>query len=394
MRLFSTETKLSVTGSATTQVRVAESGAALELEGVNLSIGNNDILKDINWQIMPLERWALVGKNGAGKSTLLKALTGSGGEMINIRDGQIAVGKKARMGYLEQKGVSGSTMSVREEVSSRMDRYRAAALQMEATEKCVVDGDTSEEALTALEEATIEFEAAGGYTVNQKISSVLKGLGFLESDYDRLCAEFSGGWQMRIALARLLLSEPDLLLLDEPTNHLDKGARDWLGTYLSRYAGTLLLVSHDEELLNVAASSIAEVRGGKVELYKSRSHDQWVVEREERVRNAQALYDANVKEIERLQGFVDRFGAKTMGASMAQSRLKTIEKLEAQQVVPPNVDDGPAPVLRLPKPPRGTKELLRYYPLYLYLPLYPLYLYLPLYPLYLYLPLYPSYLTH
>lgn len=119
------------------------------------------------------------------------------------------------MGYLEQKGVSGSTKTVREEVSSRMDRLRAATVALEAAERAVTEGDTSDAALIALEESQIEFEAAGGYTVDQKIANVLKGLGFLEEDYDRLCAEFSGGWQMRIALARLLLSEPDLLLLDE-----------------------------------------------------------------------------------------------------------------------------------------------------------------------------------
>eukprot|EP01036_Dinobryon_divergens_P028535 gene28535-37493_t len=301
---------------------------------------------------MPKERWALVGRNGAGKSTLLKALTGNGGENVNIREGSISLAKKARMGYLEQKGVSGSTKTVREEVSSRMDRLRAATASLEAAEKAVTDGDTSDAALIALEESQIEFEAAGGYTVDQKIGNVLKGLGFLEEDYDRYCAEFSGGWQMRIALARLLLSEPDLLLLDE-------GARDWLGKYLANYDGTLLVVSHDTELLSTAANSIAEVRGGKLELYKSRSHDQWMVEREERVRNAQALYEANQREIARLQGFVDRFGAKTMGASMAQSRLKTIEKLEATGPEAPQVVDEPPPFLRLPNPPRGSQRLLQ-----------------------------------
>ena len=105
--------------------------------------------------------------------------------------------------------------------------------------------------------------------MEQKIGGVLKGLGFLEEDYDRVCSEFSGGWQMRIALARLLLSEPDLLV-DEPTNHLDKGAKEWLCNYLSTYDGTLLVVSHDTNLLNNAVNSIAEVRGGTVELYKSR----------------------------------------------------------------------------------------------------------------------------
>ena len=298
---------------------------------------------------------------GVGKSTFLKAITGKGGENVSIRQGEVLIAKKARMGYLEQKGVSGSTNTVRLEVSSRMDRLAAAIKGMEYAEKVVSEGLTSEDALKALEEASIEFEAAGGYTSEQKIANVLKGLGFIEEDYDRSVSEFSGGWQMRIALARLLLSEPDLLLLDEPTNHLDKAARSWLGEYLSQYDGTLLVVSHDVQLLETAVNSIAEVRGGTVELYKSRNHAQWVVEREERVRAAQSAFEANQKEIARLQSFVDRFGAKTMGATLAQSRLKTIEKLEDQM---PNGDpslkikEGPKPFLKLPTPPRGSQQLL------------------------------------
>ena len=153
------------------------SGAALEMSGVCLSIGNNDVMTDVNWCILPKERWALVGQNGAGKSTLLKAITQTGGEMVSIREGEVLIAKKARMGYLEQKGVSGSTKTVREEVSSRMDRLTAATAALEKAETAVAEGDTSEEALVALEEANTDFEAAGGYTVEQKIGNVLKGLG-------------------------------------------------------------------------------------------------------------------------------------------------------------------------------------------------------------------------
>ena len=151
----------------------------MDLENVCISIGNNDIISKINWSIMPRERWGLVGPNGAGKSTLLKALTKTGGEMLSIREGEISLSKKARLGYLEQKGVSGSTKTVREETTSRMDRVTIAKEELERAEKAVIDGDTSDEALSALEEANVEFEAAGGYTIEQKIANVLKGLGFL-----------------------------------------------------------------------------------------------------------------------------------------------------------------------------------------------------------------------
>ena len=344
---------------ASVKLGYIQSGAAMELKDVCISIGNNDILNNLNWAILPGERWGLVGKNGEGKSTLLKALTNSG-ENISVRKGDVLLSNKYRLGYLEQKGVSGSTMTVRQEVTSRMERLAAATKALEHAEKLVGDGDTSEEALKLLEDASMEFEEAGGYTVEQKISNVLKGLGFLTDDYDRLCSEFSGGWQMRIALARLLLSDPDLLILDEPTNHLDKGARDWLGSYLGKYEGTLLLVSHDENLLKTAVNSIAEVQSGDVQLFKSRTHDQWLVEREERVKAIAAAYEASQREIARMQEFVDRFGAKTMGASLAQSRMKTIEKLEAAAPVAPRTqaDTGPVARLRLPTPPRGSQILL------------------------------------
>jgi ATPase subunit of ABC transporter with duplicated ATPase domains len=306
----------------------------------------------------------------------LRALTGDKGESITVRQGSISVSNKARVGYLEQKGVSGSTKTVREEVVSRMDRLQQATKQLEAAEQAVCDGDTSEAALSALEDANAEFELAGGFTVEKRVANVLEGLGFSEEDYEKRCSEFSGGWQMRIALARLLLCAPDLLILDEPSNHLDQRAKDWLGKYLAAFDGTLLVVSHDSALLAAATTSIAEVREGAIDLFKSRSHDQWQVERVERVRAQQALYEAKQREIARLQVFVDRFGAKTMGASMAQSRLKTIEKIAAS--LPDRVSPLPMPaatpsasaststststssasVLQLPAPPRGGGEEL------------------------------------
>ena len=215
---------------ASTRRFSSSSGAVMDIKSVCLSIGNNDLISNINWEMMPKERWALVGPNGSGKSTLLKALTGTGGEMVSVREGDIAIARNKRLGYLEQKGVSGSKMTVREEVTSRMDRLSKAQIALDIATKALESGDTSEKSLNEFEDATNEFESAGGYVVEQKIANVLKGLGFVEDDYDRKCSDFSGGWQMRIALARLLLSEPDLLILDEPTNHLDKGAKNWLGT--------------------------------------------------------------------------------------------------------------------------------------------------------------------
>ena len=333
-------------------------GAAISCSRVCISIGNNDIMNNVEWNIMPGDRWGLVGENGAGKSTLFRAITGN--NEVKVREGNIQISKKLQLGYLEQKGVSGSTRSVWDEVMSQMTRVQTATRALEEKETQVAEGDCSEETLSALNDAVTEFEAAGGYTVGQKVEGVLKGLGFAESGFKKGCDEFSGGWQMRIALGRLLLSEPDLLLLDEPTNHLDLSARTWLAQFLAKYEGTLLVVSHDEPLLKTACSSIAECRAGRVELYKSRSFTQWQSEREERVKVQQATWESTQREIARLQSYVDRFGAKTMGAVKGQEYLRQIEKLERSTAAPPEALSGvaPRPPIRFATPPRGSQELL------------------------------------
>lgn len=164
-----------------------------------------------------------------------------------------------------------------------------------------MEGDSSSEALTSLDNAQTAFQLAGGYNVQQRISTVLKGLGFTDEQQELTCDTFSGGWQMRIALAKLLLSEPNLLVLDEPTNHLDDNAKNWLGEYLSNYKGTVIIVSHDVSLLKRAVRSIAEIQHNKVELYKSRSYDQWKLERVEREKAVVSEYESGIEDIAKLQ---------------------------------------------------------------------------------------------
>mmetsp|Transcript_136006 Transcript_136006/g.235939 ORF Transcript_136006/g.235939 Transcript_136006/m.235939 type:complete len:865 (-) Transcript_136006:849-3443(-) len=336
-------------------------GAALVLEEADISVGSNQLLEGVNFKIMPNERWGIVGPNGTGKSTLLKAITGQ--DPVKLASGRLVLHPTFRVGYLEQKGVSGSTATVREEVASRMDRVQKAKAALEEAEARIMemnpdDVDAMTDALNVLADAQSEFELAGGYDVDAKVARVLKGLGFKEEDYDRSCTSFSGGWQMRIALARLLLSEPELLILDEPTNHLDAAAKKWIAEYLSQYKGTVLIVSHDENLLRRATSSIAEVRNKKLDLYKSRSFDQWGVEREEREARAIALWERQEEEIARLQTFVDKYGASATKASAAQSRVKMIEKLRAEQIEKPTGVKTFRPKLNLPPPPPCYEEQL------------------------------------
>jgi ATP-binding cassette subfamily F protein 3 len=334
-------------------------GANLLLTDIFISTGDgNQILKNINFRVDPKERWGIVGPNGCGKSTLLGAITGS----VRIDEGTALVASKVKVGYLKQTAVSGSTKTVREEAASEMEAINKAKSQMERLEKLIAGGDASEKTLNDLADAQSRFEDVGGWTQDQDVDLVLKGLGFQPSDSDRFCSDFSGGWQMRIALARLLLSQPDLLLLDEPSNHLDSSARDWLANYLANYQGSILLVSHDVALLTKSVNSIAEVSGQTLIQYVSCNYDKYLTEKEFRAKSAMAEYERNVKEAARLQEFVDKYGASATKASSAQSRVKMIERMRKEgKLDPPPVavtERVFKPSLVLPDPPKGIGETL------------------------------------
>jgi ATP-binding cassette subfamily F protein 3 len=212
---------------------MASSDAAIAIRNLDVWAGSSPLILDVNWNVMPNERWALLGGNGCGKSTLLRAIAeAAGGE--SFEDGELQISSSLKLGMLEQTAVSGSESSVREEVMSRMTAFQSAVAALAAAEKTLEDSKaecmTAE--LEALETAQSDFEAAGGFAVEARVAKVLTGLGFAEAEFDRPVSSFSGGWQMRVGLARLLLSDPSLLVLDEPTNHLDAAARRWLGEYV------------------------------------------------------------------------------------------------------------------------------------------------------------------
>jgi len=310
-------------------------GAAVAIKDLDVWAGSSPLIEGVTWTIMPKERWSLLGPNGCGKSTLLKTISSiavdrsgaEGSELANY----VSVDGKLRFGMLEQTAVSGSETSVREEVMSRMGAYQQAKAELQAAEAACVSGDAAE--VERLEKASADFEAAGGYSVDSRVSRVLKGLGFEDGEFERPCSSFSGGWQMRIGLARLLLSEPELLVMDEPTNHLDASARRWLAEYVSSYSGTVLVVSHDEAFVSVACDSIAEVAGGRLELYKSVAFSKYSQEREERQKRAVSTVEAQQREAQRLQDFIDRMGAKASKAKQAKDRQGKLERLEGQMAV-------------------------------------------------------------
>eukprot|EP00592_Proboscia_alata_P006477 CAMPEP_0194357088 /NCGR_PEP_ID=MMETSP0174-20130528/4621_1 /TAXON_ID=216777 /ORGANISM="Proboscia alata, Strain PI-D3" /LENGTH=632 /DNA_ID=CAMNT_0039126963 /DNA_START=63 /DNA_END=1961 /DNA_ORIENTATION=+ len=332
-------------------------GAALRLSDVAISRGASPLLSSIDWSVQPKERWGIVGINGAGKSTLLGAITGT----VRMDSGAAYVHSKVRVGYLRQSAVSGSERTVFDEAKSEMTLIEDARKLLESTSKIVEDGDFSEEALDKLAAAQEEFQNQGGYEQEQMVNVVLKGLGFAPEDTAQLCTDFSGGWQMRIALARLLLSKPSLLLLDEPSNHLDSAARNWLGNYIANYDGSVVLVSHDVSLMNASVNSIAEITAGTLLEYRSCTYNQYLDEKEFRAASAQAEYEKNLEEAANLQAFVDKFGAGTKSKS-AQSRVKALEKMRAEgKLTPPPVaviSNAKIPELVLPPPPKPLGENL------------------------------------
>jgi ATP-binding cassette subfamily F protein 3 len=325
-------------------------GAALLMEGVSIYRGPERILKEIDWRVEPRTKWALVGTNGAGKSTLLKAVVGE-----ILHDGKITIGTKEQVGYLKQTAVAGSERTVYEEAASGMKKINDA--------KEAIERAAEQEDLEGLEAASARFEAVGGYKQEQKVASVLKGLGF--TDFEKKCNELSGGWQMRVAFARLLLSEPTLCLMDEPGNHLDAAAKKWLAKYLADYngAGAMILVTHDVSLLS-SMDHIAEVIGGvgALQIYRSCNYNQFLELKEERAVLAVAEYEKNAVKAAKLQGFVDRFGASATKASAAQSRVKALEKMDRQGLLDAPSEDIMAerfrPTLILPKPPKSIGDVL------------------------------------
>lgn len=305
------------------------------------------------------------GANGCGKSTLLKAILNDLGnfekndalnDYLDV-DGDVTIGTTQQVGYLRQTAVSGSTLSVFDEAASAMKDVVSAREALRIAEEAVgAASDDLDRDLKALDDARERYEMVGGYQQEQEVSTLLKGLGF--TNMTQPCDELSGGWQMRVSFAKLLLSKPSLALLDEPSNHLDRSARAWLANYLKRYeGGAMVLVTHDVELLN-ACEHIAEITsGGSLQMYKSCTYNQYKALKKERAYAAASEYEKNMEKFAKLQAFVDKWGASATKASAAQSRVKEIEKMRAQGLLDAPTDNAISeienfkPRLQLPNPP-------------------------------------------
>ena len=305
----------------------------IQLTGAGKRYGPKILFENVDWLVTPNERCGIVGANGTGKSSILKVLAGIEG----LDSGSIVVQKGVTLGYLPQEGLSLSGRTVFAECMTVFAGLRALEEEQETLARRMAELDPSSTEYAQVAErfhhADNEFRARDGYTVEATVGSVLSGLGFPQRDWKRRTEEFSGGWQMRIALAKLLLEKPNLLLLDEPTNHLDLEARNWLETYLTNYEFGFVLISHDRYFLDVTVERTIEVWNKKVYFY-SGNYEKYLAQKAERKAQLEAAYRNQRERIEQLEAFINRFRYQATKAKQVQSRIKELEKIERVEIPP------------------------------------------------------------
>lgn len=295
----------------------------LHIQNVSFEFGGNYLFRDIDWFIKPRERIGLIGKNGAGKSTLLKLIMGK----YDVREGSINKSGGINLGYLSQDMISeDGNQTILEHAKQAFKR--ALFIQDELEQLYILmETDPSEENIQKMADYQEEFDALDGYNIDNKTAEILEGLGFKTKDLDRPMREFSGGWRMRVVLAKMLLEEPDIMLMDEPTNHLDLPSIEWLEGYLSSYPGSVVIVSHDREFLNKMINKTAELSNQKLYLWDG-NYDFYLkakVERDDLISRQAANQSQYIKEQEK---FINRFKAKASKAKAVQSRIKMVDKIE------------------------------------------------------------------
>jgi len=324
------------------------------LDSVSLRYGGREIFKGLNWQVGTNDRIGLVGANGAGKTTLLRIL---GGQQ-ELDKGTVVSGRGMTFGYLPQEGVVHADRSVFEEARAVFEPMLALKRRQEAMllelEQLPHEDPRFDPLIEASHNLEDRFRNGGGYQIESDIGLVLKGLGFEKEDWERPAGTFSGGWQMRLALACLLLQRPNLLLLDEPTNHLDLEAREWLSTFLQSYPYAVVLVSHDRYFLDQVITRIAELEHGNITDYFG-NYSFFVKEKEIRRHAHRAAYERQQEEIKDIESFVERFRYKATKAAQVQSRIKSLEKLER---IPPPVEPSKSVKFRFPEPLRSGDIVL------------------------------------
>jgi len=305
----------------------------LQLINLSKDFAGTPLLTSVSWHLKKGERVGLVGENGAGKSTLMRIVAGQ----VEPSNGTVQLAKGGTVGYLPQDGIVTRGTTLFAEALGALGNLQAMEEELHdlTAELAVIphDDPRHDALLDRYGQLQEEFRLHGGYAKEATVGNVLTGLGFLPADWGKDCGTFSGGWQMRIALARLLLQKPAVLLLDEPTNHLDIEARNWLEEYLCSYPGSVMLVSHDRFFLDMVCSRIAEVWNHAITDYHC-NYSRYLVQREERVSSLREAKRRQDDEVASLEDFIRRFRYNANKASLVQSRLKQLEKIE-RIVLPP-----------------------------------------------------------
>ena len=304
----------------------------LQLIDLSLSFGGQELFRHLNWHVRKGERVGLVGPNGAGKTTLFRLIIGQ----LEPDSGAVQRGREATIGYLPQEGIAltGRTLFVeaRAALPQLTEIQRELTVIHDALERNDASSEEHDELLARYGDLQHRFEELGGFRADAEVAKVLTGLGFRESQFEQPTETFSGGWQMRLALAKLLLQQPDILLLDEPTNHLDLDSLLWLESYLRAYVGSVIIISHDREFLDRLVTRIASLYRQTITEYTG-NYSSFERQFEFEIEAHRKAYEEQQEEIARIQRFIDTFRYNARKASQVQSRVKQLDKLE--RIEPP-----------------------------------------------------------
>jgi ATP-binding cassette subfamily F protein 3 len=324
----------------------------ISINQISVFFGGMPLFNDITFLVNPNDKIGLTGKNGAGKSTLLKLISGQ----FKPDEGSIATPREFTIGYLPQEMHHNKGINIVQEARKAFDEVeklekKLAVLTDELNSRDDYDSDEYMDIVTMLSTASERHSMIGGGNVEGEIERTLTGLGFSEDDMSRNMETFSGGWQMRVELAKILLQQPDLILLDEPTNHLDIESIQWLEKFLSTYKGAVVLVSHDKTFLDKVTNRTIEIVAGRIEDYKA-NYSKYLLLRAERRSQQMATQKNQQKMIEQQEKFIERFRSKASKASVVQSRIKQLDKVERIEIAE---EDDSKIRFRFPEAPRSGK---------------------------------------
>jgi ATP-binding cassette subfamily F protein 3 len=327
----------------------------ISVNNLSIHFTGTDLFNSVSFQVNSRDRIGLVGKNGSGKTTLLNIISGN----LAPQQGEVIVPADASIGYLRQEMETNSVRTVFDEAITAFDEMlklekKILRLNEQIADRTDYESQEYHQLIHEVSEANDRFQLIGGQSMEGETEKVLLGLGFVRSDFNRPVAEFSSGWQMRIELAKILLSKPDIILLDEPTNHLDIESIQWLEAFLTDYFGAVLMVSHDRAFLDNVTKRTVEIELGKIYDYKA-SYSGYVKMREERLARQIAQYNNQQNQVRQIERFVERFRYKNTKARQVQSKIKMLDKMEEIEI---EEFDKSAISFRFPPSPRAGKVVL------------------------------------